>query len=100
MTAANSISEKAARLITDDTSNLAEALMSVVAKFSGGKQINRYQKGSYKHRCQAAGLSFQLGPQWHATTNKAITCNSPGAVYKKYGSKKVAGRRQRFQRKR
>lgn len=100
MTAANSISEKAARLITDDTSNLAEALMSLVAKFSGGKQINRCQKGSYEHRCQVAGLSFQLGPQWHAKTSKAITSNSPGAVYKKYASKKVADRNQRLPRKR
>ncbi|KAL1458849.1 hypothetical protein MTO96_043421 [Rhipicephalus appendiculatus] len=54
MSAANIIADKADHLITDDTSNLAEAIMSLVAKFSGGKQINRCQKGSYEHRCQAS----------------------------------------------
>ncbi|XP_077484482.1 uncharacterized protein LOC144094390 [Amblyomma americanum] len=100
MTAANSIAEKADRLINDDTSNLAEALMSLVAKLCGGKQINRCQKGSYEHRCQAAGLSFQLGPQWHAKTSKAMICESPGAVYKKYANKKMAAKDRRLPRKR
>ncbi|KAH8027314.1 hypothetical protein HPB51_004226 [Rhipicephalus microplus] len=90
VTAANIIAEKADRLVTDDTSNLAEAVMALVAKLSGGKQINRCQKGSYEHRCYGAGLSFQLGPQWHCTTSKAVTCKSPAAVLKRYASKKTA----------
>ncbi|KAH8038485.1 hypothetical protein HPB51_001658 [Rhipicephalus microplus] len=47
-------------------------------------------KGSYEHRCYGAGLSFQLGPQWHYTTSKAVTCKSPTAVLKRYASKKTA----------
>lgn len=90
VTAANIIAEKADRLVTDDTSNLAEAVMALVAKQSRGKQINRCQKGSYEHRCYGAGLSFQLGPQWHCTTSKAVTCKSPAAVLKRYASKKTA----------
>ncbi|KAH8022150.1 hypothetical protein HPB51_022032 [Rhipicephalus microplus] len=64
--------------------------MALVAKLSGGKQINRCQKGFYEHRCYGAGLSFQLGPQWHCTTSKAVTCKSPAAVLKRYASKKTA----------
>ncbi|XP_075736623.1 uncharacterized protein LOC142776590 [Rhipicephalus microplus] len=90
VTAANIIADKADRLVTDDTSNLAEAVMALVAKLSGGKQINRCQKGSYEHRCYGGGLSFQLGPQWHCTTSKAVTCKSPAAVLKCYTSKKTA----------
>ncbi|KAH8022336.1 hypothetical protein HPB51_023389 [Rhipicephalus microplus] len=90
VTAANIIAEKADRLVTDDTSNLAEAVMTLVAKLSGGKQINRCQKGSYEHRCYGAGLSFQLGPQWHCTTSKTVTCKRPAAVLKRYASKKTA----------
>ncbi|KAH8034336.1 hypothetical protein HPB51_023340 [Rhipicephalus microplus] len=86
VTAANIIAEKADRLVTDDTSNLAEAVMALVAKLSGGKQINRCQKGSHEHRCYGGGLSFQLGPQWHCTTSKAVTCKSPAAVLKRYAS--------------
>ncbi|KAH8031559.1 hypothetical protein HPB51_019162 [Rhipicephalus microplus] len=90
VTAANIIAEKADRLVTDDTSNLAEAVIVLVAKLSGGKQTNRCQKGSYEHRCYGAGLSFQLGPQWHCTTSKALTCKSPAAVLTCYVSKKTA----------
>lgn len=36
---------KAHRLVHNDTSNLVENLMSLVAKFSGGKQINRCKRG-------------------------------------------------------
>lgn len=82
--AANVISEKSARLITDDTSNLAETVMSLVAKMSGGKQINRGQKGSYQHRCHGAGLSFQYGSHWHYAAKKAMTMESPSAPLKKY----------------
>ncbi|XP_075556529.1 uncharacterized protein LOC142588576 [Dermacentor variabilis] len=88
VTAANIIAEKAGRLVTNDTSNLAEAVMSLVAKLSGGKQINRCQKGSYEHRCYGAGLSFQLGPHWHCATTKAVTCKSPAAILKRYANKK------------
>ncbi|KAH8042477.1 hypothetical protein HPB51_023525 [Rhipicephalus microplus] len=90
VSAANIIAEKADRLVTDDTSNLAEAVMALVAKLSGGKQISRCQKGSYEHRCYEAGLSFQLGPQRHSTTSKAVTCKSPAAILKRYASKKTA----------
>lgn len=36
---------KAPQLLTNDTSNLAENFMSLVAKFTGGKQISRGKKG-------------------------------------------------------
>ncbi|KAL1472261.1 hypothetical protein MTO96_039458 [Rhipicephalus appendiculatus] len=100
MSAANIIADKADRLITDDTSNLAEAIMSLVAKFSGGKQINRCQKGSYEHRCQGAGLQFQLVPEWHVKASKAVTCTSPAATLKKDSQKRLDMKRQTMSRKR
>ncbi|KAL1436901.1 hypothetical protein MTO96_049291 [Rhipicephalus appendiculatus] len=100
MSAANIIADKADRLITDDTSNLAEAIMSLVAKFSGGKQINRCQKGSYEHRCQGAGLHFQLGPEWHAKASEGVTCTSTATTLKKYTQKRLNMKAQAMSRKR
>lgn len=40
----------AGQLVTNKTSNLAETYMSVNAKFNGGKQINRIQRGSFENR--------------------------------------------------
>lgn len=74
--------------------------MSLVAKFSGGKQINRCQKGSYEHRCQGAGLHFQLGPEWHVKASKAVTCTSPAATLKKYTQRRFEMKRQTMSRKR
>lgn len=100
MSAANIIADKADRLITDDTSNLAEAIMSLVAKFAGGKQINRCQRGSYEHRCQGAGLHFQLGPEWHAKASEGVTCASGAPILKKYMQKRLNMKRQAISRKR
>ncbi len=40
----------AGQLVTNKTSNLAETYMSVNAKFNGGKQLNRIQRGSFENR--------------------------------------------------
>ena len=40
----------AGQLIANKTSNLAETYMSINAKFNGGKQINRIQRGSFENR--------------------------------------------------
>ena len=36
----------------------------MLACFDGGKQYNRIQKGSFEHRCYAAGLRVQNGRTW------------------------------------
>ncbi|KAL1483478.1 hypothetical protein MTO96_033162 [Rhipicephalus appendiculatus] len=100
MSAANIIADKVDRLITDDTSNLAEAIMSLVAKFSGGKQIKRCQNGSYEHRCQGAGLHFQVGPEWHAKASEGVTCTSTATSLKKYTHKRLNMKAQAMSRKR
>lgn len=79
--------QKAPQLTTNDTSNLAENYMSLVAKFSGGKQINRGNKGSYTHRSFGAALDFQLGPEWSYLTWKKVA-KSPYSPLKKFGIKK------------
>lgn len=82
------IVQKAPQLTTNDTSNLAENYMSLVAKFSGGKQINRGNKGSYTNRSYGAALDFQLGPEWSYKTWKKVA-KSPYSPLKKFGMKKI-----------
>ena len=40
----------AAQLVRNKTSNSAETYMSINAKFNGGKQVNRIQRGSFEIR--------------------------------------------------
>ena len=54
----------ASQLIANENSNLAECYMSVHCNFDWGKQYNRVQGGAFQHRCNAAGLQVQHGPQW------------------------------------
>ena len=70
----------APQLITNSTSNLAECFMSIRAKFDGGKFYNRVQKGSFEHRCQGAGLRWQLGLEWHTTAMEKVTNEEAGPI--------------------
>ena len=38
--------------------------MNIRAKFDGGKQYNRSQRGSWDGRCAGAGLQQIIGPDW------------------------------------
>ena len=84
MAAVNILANKANRLVTNNTTNLAETFMSLVARFSGGKQINRSNSGGYHIRCQAAGLDYQNSAQWLSRSWKTSFGNSPSTVAKKY----------------
>ena len=55
---------KAAQLIDNFTTNLAENWMSIRCKFEGGKVVNLSQSGSWEFRCMGAGLRENLGPTW------------------------------------
>ena len=46
--------------------------MSIRSKMDGGKFFNRIQSGSFNHRCMAAALRVQYGPQWIAQVWKAL----------------------------
>ena len=70
----------APQLITNSTSNLAECFVSIRAKFDGGKFYNRVQKGSFQHRCQGAGLQWQLGLEWHTTAFEKVTNEKAGPI--------------------
>ncbi|KAH8035576.1 hypothetical protein HPB51_007759 [Rhipicephalus microplus] len=50
-------------------------------------EISVMSKGAFLRRDESLG---KLGPQWHCTTSKAVTCKSPAAVLKCYASKKTA----------
>ena len=71
-------------VIYDATSNLAENLMSQVAKALGGKRVNHYQKRGYQNRCAAAALAFQSGSQMHIDVFKQKYQKSPTKIMKKY----------------
>lgn len=97
---ATAMAGKADRLILNVTTNSAEMYMHLVAKFIGGKQINRSQQGSYTFRCQAAALSHTYGPKWHSVAYKNLTAHSPDVVFKKMIAAKqraveYAGKRRR-----
>ena len=92
MQAVDRVVVKADSLAMNFTSNLAESIMSLVAKFIGGKQFNRSQSGSYNRRCQGAALSYQLGAGWHYPVWKKISNKSPGIVMKKFVAQKVKQR--------
>ncbi|XP_066902767.1 uncharacterized protein [Halyomorpha halys] len=79
---------KSSQLVTNMTSNAAENYMALVAKFTGGKQINRGKRGSFTHRTNAAALDFQLGPNWHYQAMKTISNKSPAAIVKRTGQKR------------
>ena len=70
----------APRLITNQTSNLAEYYMSIRCYFDGGKQFNRIQRGSFEGRCYAAGLRVQNGPKWTAEFWEKTAGEKPGQV--------------------
>ncbi|KAK3099893.1 hypothetical protein FSP39_011406 [Pinctada imbricata] len=74
----NRISEKADRLIGNNTTNLAEAWMHIRSKFDGGKVLNLCNKGSWHARCYGGALRMNLGPQWAPHTWKIATATEPG----------------------
>ena len=86
---ADRIVSLALQLITNQTSNLAESYMSIRCIMDGGKQFNRIQSGSYEHRCAAAGLATQHGPDWMTSFWTAATKRKAGPVLSAHTSAKM-----------
>ena len=63
---------KASQLISNKTTNICENFMSISCKMDGGKYFNRVQSGSFHHRCMAAALRVQCGPNWIAHVWKTL----------------------------
>ena len=55
--------------------------MHIRAKFDGGKQINRSQRGSWNARCAGAALRYNEGPTWGPTCWEKVTSNPPNNVF-------------------
>ena len=72
---------KAAQLIENETTNMAESWMHVRCKFDGGKVINRIQSGSWEHRCMGAGLQHNIGKQWGPTVWSKMTGLPPNNIF-------------------
>ena len=81
-TALSRLVGKAAQLIGNCTTNLAECWMHIRAKFDGGKVINRSQSGSWELRCMGAGLQQNMGRGWGPKVWKQTAQASPNKVYK------------------
>ena len=88
----------APQLIANQTSNIAECYMSIRCLFDGGKYFNRVQRGSFQHRCNAAGLAIQHGPTWPTLFWQAATNTQAGSVLQQYTMSKA--RRQKEDRRR
>ena len=73
---------KAAQLIGNCTTNLAECWMHIRTKFYGGNVVNRSQSGSWELRCMGAGLQQNMGREWGAKVWKQMAWDSPYKVYK------------------
>ena len=59
--------------------------MRICSKFDTGKQVNRYQEGSWEWRCSGAGLRLDKGPVWELACWAKVT-NSKTSKYFKFVS--------------
>ena len=89
----------ASSLVKNSTSNLAECFMGIRCKFDGGKVLNRIQRGSFQHRCNGAGLRFQLGPDWTSRVWHSVTGQEPGEVMRAYCAKSTLDHQKDMKRK-
>jgi hypothetical protein len=87
--AGDKLVSNASSLIKNSTSNLAECFMAIRCKFDGGKVFNRVQRGSFHHRCNGAGLRFQLGPDWMSQVWHSVTGQEPGEAMRAYCAKQT-----------
>lgn len=79
--AVSRLAAKAAQLVFNETTNMAESWMHVRSKFDGGKVINRSQSGSWEHRCMGAGLQHNNGKQWGPATWSKLTTSPPNNIF-------------------
>ena len=79
----------APQLISNSTSNVAEAFMNIRCKFDGGKYYNRIQRGSFQHHTYGAGLRFQLGPDWSSKSWSKTTETEPGELRMSFSEHRV-----------
>lgn len=78
--AVSKLAAKAAQLIDNETTNLAESWMHVRMKFDGGKNIHRGQNGVWQHRCMGAGLQHNLGKEWGPPAWSKMTSTPPNRL--------------------
>jgi len=77
----NRLANKAARLIGNFTTNLAESWMSIRSKFDGCKMYNRCNRGSWHSRCYGGALRKNLGAAWSPLVWHRHTGVKPGTAF-------------------
>ena len=75
------LAAKSQQLVSNHTTNLAEAWMHIRCKFDGGKVINKSQSGSWQHRCMGAGLEQNHGSMWGPKVWNAMTEDTPNSIF-------------------
>ncbi|XP_063414164.1 uncharacterized protein LOC134696586 isoform X2 [Mytilus trossulus] len=80
----NRIAEKAHRLISNTTTNLAENWMRIRTKFDGGKIYNLCNRGSWHGRCFGGGLRMNFGPKWSPIVWEQATATKAGKFFDEY----------------
>ncbi|VDI11786.1 Hypothetical predicted protein [Mytilus galloprovincialis] len=78
------ISEKADRLLGNNTTNLAESWMHIRCKFDGGKLYNLCNRGSWHGRCFGGGLRMNFGPEWSPKVWQKTTATQPGFFFTRH----------------
>lgn len=85
---ANNLVKNAERLKNNITTNQAERLMGLVAKFVGGKRVNFATGGGYERRCVGAALAHTSGPGWTLSPFRRMLGESPGNATKRVHSRR------------
>ena len=82
------LTRRARLLIGNNTSNLAEYFMSIVAKLIGGKQFLVTQNGRYNSRVAAAGVKYSKGELGRLHIYRKITGRIPPRATTKLSMRK------------
>lgn len=82
--ALNLLVTKAPLLISNETNNLAEQYMNILARFNMGKRLNLVQRDGFETRSYLTGLRYNKGASWHTMTWKKCFERSPGKNLRRF----------------
>ncbi|KAJ1522321.1 hypothetical protein ONE63_002617 [Megalurothrips usitatus] len=74
------LAQNSKSLVQNETTNVAESFMAIVAKFTGGKRVNLTKGGLYQHRVAGAVIAKTKGAGWHTSPVKLLSNRTPGPV--------------------
>lgn len=75
------VTKKVDWLVFNTTTNIADKIMSLVGKFTGGKRVKYNKSGFYQRRVLGETQDLSKDPSWHLTTWKFLTEKSPRKLF-------------------